>query len=313
MKKIILIASILINLSCTHDNELLITDKKEINNFGSWTEFVDEYSRYANSMTDYSDKLKNIIKSDETLLKISPALAELFSESKQFIVNDTLYSFFKGNIYESAVKSNPKQRKITSKIIISTKLNKQDINVNLNNQTTSSIFRMNLGHNQIDARHQFEFFRQSHSGCDQVANLNPSPRKYKYVHEIFSESINAGFVQTNLLYLRIKLEWNPSSNRWRQASERRNININIVDNSYLVGSNNAIVFAHSPINRPATIPVSINQNFSCSQDQTILLRQFNITQSWTQYSVSITGEITHHINGDTWSNRWVNSSYWPSL
>lgn len=306
-EKAILSLTIIILFSCTINEETSVVSQDKKNTFKSWGDFLDYYLLLSKKTTENSLQTKNKIKTNESLSILSPALNEILDQENEIIINNNIYWYFDGNFYNLGnnrdLKKNPYKLVASKDIIIS----KKELFQESTNETSN---RFDLNHGSIDARYQKEFYRQSYYDCVSSTNYGPTTRKLKFVHEIYSESFTTGAQYHNTLYLRIKLEWNPSGNKWRGASEKRNIYLNITDNSYLT-NNNQMVNAVSQIGRPNGTPVNISDSFTCSNDRSILLRHYyTFGPVYSKWSVDINGVIEHEINGDRWNNKWVNYVSW---
>jgi hypothetical protein len=310
MKKLILSLVIFSLLSCSNNDDSNNNLQNETISYKSWDDFMYSYTKLSKNLSENSERVKQKIKKDESLSILSPALNEILNNENEIIINNNIFWFFDGKFYNLGNNRDLKKKfpniEVSNEIIISKKefvSNSTDDSSELNN-------RFNLNHGSIDARYQKEFYRQSYYDCISSTNYGPTSRKVKFVHEIYNESFTTGAQYHNTLYLRIKLEWNPSGNKWRSASEKRNIYINITDNSYLT-NNNQMINAISQIGRPSGTPINISNSFTCSNDRSILLRHYyTFGPVYSKWSVDIQGTIDHEINGDIWTNKWLNYVSW---
>ncbi|WP_281228502.1 hypothetical protein [Flavobacterium aquiphilum] len=313
MKKCIVLMVILFSIaSCDSpqtENESPVASKEsglktERVFFKDWTDLTNEYARISKLSKEEifgENDYESIIQNDESRENLSPALNKFMNKDNEFQIGNEIMWFKDGNFYSFNVKD--------EKILDSLKLNYKNIPVSekivtgivseskSNNKGLSS--RTSIGTNgAIDARYQYQFRRQSYYDCGSTVNQGTTTRDQKYVHELYTETVNGW----NSLYLRVKLEWNPSGGKWRFAGEKRTITVNI--------SGNAILTTTYGDEVPGTYgQFAVNQTYNCSQDQTILL-YYSQDFGSPQWHVDITGTIYQQINGDAYYNAWTNYVNW---
>jgi hypothetical protein len=272
--------------------------------FKDWEDVSKEYSRISKLRNEEifgENKLMSIIQNDESRENLSPALNKFLNENNEFQVGNEIMWFKNGNFYSFDVKDeklldslklNYKNIPVSKNIVVGKVSESKYDNRGLSNRTS---IKTNGG---TDARYQYQFRRKSYYDCGSTVNQGMPTRDQKYVHEIHSEVVNGW----NSLYLRVKLEWNPSSGKWRSAGEKRTIVVNIAGSAVLTTTYGAEI--------PSSFgQFTVNQTFNCSQDQTILLHHFEVFGS-PQWNVNITGTIYQQINGDVYYNAWTNNVNW---
>lgn len=279
--------------------------------FKNWEDFNSKYIELAKSSNEQTteNSPSNSI-DDDSSRDLSPALNKILNKKKEFQIGEEIIWYNNGVFYSintkdagkiEDLKSDYLNLPICKNIVIS---NVKTSNFKKNNAINN---RTVIGTNgSMDARYQFQFYRQSYYDCVSATNQGPSSKKIKYVHELYTEVIYDGGQYNYFLYLRIKLEWNYSGRSWKAAGEKRTININITDDSQLVGVTGFLV-GNNFAPYGAT---NIVQSFNCSLDQKILLRYNATPISLSAWSASVTGTITHKINGDSSSNEWINYVNW---
>lgn len=132
------------------------------------------------------------------------------------------------------------------------------------------------------------------------------------MHELKTERIIAGSLYNYNLYLVLKLEWNSSGNTWKYAAEKRDMYVNIYENSYLTDFNGIVYAPSASPNLPnANVQQNKILNFSCANNVSIHLRSYNIYGSgYVNWSVEVYGSIRHNIVGDASVNKWYNEVSW---
>ena len=285
--------------------------KSERNYFKNWEDFNSRYVELAKSSTEQtSEDQSSISIDDEASRDLSPALNKILNKNKEFQIADEIIWYNKGDFYSINAKDESKIQDLKSdylnlplckNIVISAVKTSDEEKSNAVNSRTA------IGTNgAINAKYQYEFYRQSYYDCGSTINQGYSSKKVKYVHELYTEVIYSGLQYNYFLYLRIKLEYNNTGRSWKFAGEKRTINVNITDDSNLVGVTGFLV-ANNNAPYGAT---NIVQSFSCSQDQKILLRYNATPTSLSTWSASVTGTIIHKINGDYSGNEWTNHVNW---
>ena len=295
-------------ISCsTSENENLqtIPEVSALKNERVYFKNLDEFD------SKYTELSKtNVDQNSDDNSNLSPAMNQILNKNNEFQISKEIIWYNEGIFYSINIKNEkkidklkqdyknlPKTNIITVNSIKISNSEKRDIS---NNRTV-----LNTG-GGIDARYQLEFRRISYTDCGSTINQGPSNAKIKYVHEVYSETIRNGYTDTHYLYLRIKMEWYNGS-RWKMAGEKRTINVNISDNSQLIGLGGHLVpnnFAPYGINY-------INSSYSCSGDKTILLRSNSVSAGIvSQWSAEVSGTIYQKINGDSYQNEWNNYVNW---
>ena len=214
-------------------NEVQLKTKRVV--FKDWEDLGKEYvkvSKLSNEEIFGENELMSIVENDESRENLSPALNKFLNENNEFQVGNEIMWFKDGSFYSFNVKDeklldslklNYKNIPVSEKIVISKVSESKPDNGGLSNRTSIDT---NGG---TDARYQYQFRRQSYYDCGSTVNQGTPTRDQKYVHEIHSESVNGW----QSLYLRVKLEWNPSGGKWRFAGEKRTIIVNISGNAVL--------------------------------------------------------------------------------
>lgn len=315
MKKLTMFFFLTVIFSCsTNEIQPLSSEavalKSERNYFKNWEDFNSRYFELAKSSNEQTsdDQSSNSI-DDDASRDLSPALNKILNESKEFQIADEIIWYNKGAFYSINAKDEFKIQELKSDYLNLPICKNIAISVvetsNLaKNTTKTSISPLGIS-GAVDARYQYEFFRQDYYDCGSTINQGSSPKKLKYVHELVTELTTSGMQRNYYLYLRIKLEYNVSGRSWRPATlEKRTINVNITDASRLVPGT-GFVFPYV-INNIVT-------TFNCSYNQQILLRygaDSKVFAPNTRWDASVTGTITHKVNGDSSANEWTNYVNW---
>jgi hypothetical protein len=315
MKKLTMFFFLTVIFSCSTNeiqplNSEAIALKSERNYFKNWEDFNSRYFELAKSSNEQtSDDQSSTYLDDDASRNLSPALNKILNKNREFQIADEIIWYNNGSFY--SIKEKDEKRiqdlkldylnlPICKNIVISmVEASNQEKNITKNSITPLGIS------GAVDARYQYEFYRQSYYDCGSTINQGYSPKKLKYVHELATELITSNMQRNYYLYLRIKLEYNLSGNKWRPATlEKRTINVNITDDSRLV-PNTGFVFPH--------VTNNIVSTFSCSYDQKILLRYGADSVLFapnTRWDASVTGTIIHSVNGDYFGNEWTNYVNW---
>lgn len=202
------------------------------------------------------------------------------------------------NLYEFHVDDNIETlKKNVTKLI---PIGKIEVKIN-DISDDKSTHRTNIGQNLLDGRHQYEFYGYNYIDCSN--NYRSMNALFKYVHELMTvQTVYPQTAALSRLYLRIKLEYKASS--WKSAGEPRDINVNLnISGTDLHFANGVIVPIHgSDI---------VNYNYSCSGDQTILLKEsdgYGIGAGNPYWGVQVTGTIDHQLHGGYY--HWTNYATW---
>jgi hypothetical protein len=278
--------------------------------FKDWEDFGKEYAKVSKLSNEEIFGENNYLLSfqnDESREKLSPALNKFMNKNNEFQVGNEIMWFKDGDFYSfnlenekslDSLKVNYKNIPVNQNIVVSKVNESKPDNAGLSNRV---YLNPNGG---VGPGYQYEFRRQSYFDCGSTVNEGVSGRGLKYVNELFTERISAGPNYLCSLYLKVKLEWNPSGRKWRAAGEKRTIVVDVSGQTSLTTVTGSII--------PATISsVRVNKSFSCSQDQTILLQGLAFGAvppgSWV---IDITGTVYQKINGDVDQNAWTNYVNW---
>lgn len=311
---ILLTLAILLN-GCA-DSENILQEEKSINsksriNFSSVEDFnkkIDFLNTFDNEGLKLwtkenniqslltSEKLNNA--SDEQLINLPDAYKAILNENSEFVIgtkiiwlnNGSLYEFNEGDDVEG-LKKNVRELKPIGKISVKTN-NISEAHLQLKTQ---------INQGQLNSKHQYEFTGSAWLDCSN--NYHTISGLYKYVHELMT--VQTVFYQSTAnskLYLRVKLEWR--SSRWKSASEPRDININLNISGTKLRFANGVVL-------PIYGSDSVNLYYTCSGDQTILLKSsdgYGIQGGNPYWEAEVTGTIQHQLHGGYSS--WTNYATW---
>ena len=163
--------------------------------------------------------------------------------------------------------------------------------------------KVTLYNNSSDARHQKEFFHGGDSGS-----------KRKYVHEIrtYTESyyakdplLGSGYSIYSSLTLVIKLEWwGNKSKKWKVAGGSRRVAYDL---------SGSALFKYKDINYDNVtrdIQISKRNTDTKSGDRYITIASYGdgfARSSSVKWEVDLYGKIEHSVEGDLYTNKWINS------
>lgn len=306
MKKI-LVLFILLALSCSKENSLNEkndTASKKMIVFETWDEAskqVLELSKlesdddflYWLSGQEHKSYLEKTLM-DETMdlsiaESLTPELMALFNESLKFTVGNEIISYDNGKFYSTSKIDGSKnisdKIEIYSPITINkTVQNKLDIPVD---QTAGATWK--------------DFTRQAYRRCsDNKQILGPSSRPMR-----FTQQLRASRVSTeHYLYIETKLYFRNSNNDLSYAEkEERNYTYNIQGT---LGFNNNWDNSYQYEN------INFQKTVSCTKSRWNRQLIANAPKFWGDgnWKADLTGTITHHINGDSSSNKWYAVVNW---
>lgn len=276
--------------------------------FKDWEDFGKEYSKVSKLSNEEifgENYFESSIQNDESRENLSPALNKFLNENSEFQVGNEIMWFKDGDFYSfnikdekelNSLKINYKDIPVSERIVVSKVSNSK---LNNGNKLSSRIdINPNGG---IDARYQYQFRRQAYYDCGSTINQGKPTRDQKYVNELYAERVPAGPNYLCSLYLRVKLEWNPSGGKWRAAGEKRTIIVGISGWAELLLPSGAVSGKN----------FNIQKSFYCSQDQSILLHgEATNGVAPVKWTTNITGSIYQKINEDWEQNAWTNYVSW---
>jgi hypothetical protein len=311
---VLLMSIVSCNTSEVEDKKTIAFKETELKTervfFKDWVNFGKEYTRISELSNDEIFGENNSLLSfqdDVTRKNLSPALNKFLNKDNEFQVGNEIMWYKDGNFYSfnindkkslDILKLNYKNIAISKNIVVSDVIESKNVKGGLSNR---SYLDPNGG---AGPGYQYEFRRQSYFNCGSTVNEGVSGRGLKYVNELFAERISLGPNYLCSLYLKVKLEWNPSGRKWRAAGEKRSIVIDISGSAGLTTVTGSVI--------PATVgAVRVYKTFDCSQDQTILLHGVALGAAPPmRWAIDMTGSIYQKINGDTDQNAWTNYVNW---
>lgn len=317
MKKCVALLALMLSvISCNtsdveNENPVALNDsqlKTERVFFKDWEDFGKEYakiSKLSNEEIFGENELMSIIQNDESRENLSPTLNKFLNKNSEFQVGNEIMWFKDGDFYSFNIKEekrlnnlklNYKDIPVSERIVVS-KIS--DSRLNNGNKLSSRVEINPAG--GIDARYQYQFRRQAYYDCGSTINQGRPTRDQKYVNELYAERISSGPNYICSLYLRVKLEWNPSGRKWRAAGEKRTIIVDISGWAELLFQSGAVSGKN----------FNIQKSFYCSQDQSILLHgEVANGGAPVKWTTNITGSIYQKINEDWEQNAWTNYVSW---
>ncbi|KZS40248.1 hypothetical protein AWE51_04645 [Aquimarina aggregata] len=317
MKKIFLVAAALLGMiSCESENDAImpqgvgdessISLNKEIFSFKNWDEFRQRYLEFAKLDTEMLE-MQTFFSPDRALgVDLSYALQGILNKDHQFKVAGKTIWFDDGKFYElddtidlDVQKSNRTALRQVGSVIAGP--------ITLDSQGEASAGKSILDNNQREFRKQKYI-----ENCGTGAVQGTSPRAFKYVHEIFAETITSGApgfeVSQYAIHLRVKLEYNHKRRRWRLSGERREISISVSNSSVLRNRIGQPIRPH-----PSDINVgSVTFSSQCASHQSRLLNSINAAGpiAGANWDIRVNGVITEKMVGDVPANRWRDTINW---
>lgn len=315
MRKLSMLLLLSVFLSCsTNETQTLdlenLASKNERMYFKNWEDFGEKYQDLSKLNEENSNKTQSDFSEDESSTDLSPSLNKMLNKNKEFQVLDEIIWYKNGVFYSINIKNQDKVNSLKTDFLnlpVCEKITISPVKILNQEKNDTNNSRTLIGTNgSINAIYQLEFNRTNYYDCVSAIDQGPVSAKVKYVHELYTERISTGGAYACYLYLRLKLEWRNNSGKWNFAGEKRNIDVNITDDSKLVSTTGFLV----ENNYAPYGATNIVRSFSCSQNQTILLRYNTVLVPLSQWSASVTGTITHRINGDNPANVYYNTVNW---
>lgn len=288
------------------DIESTIESKTDRFSFKDWNEFNDLYSKF--SKLSMEELEMNSFFSFDRDMEVSPAIQGILNNDKEFELGGQIIWFNKGKFYEldkegiATQKSNLENLKEVGSVSY-TRINPKGVIPD--NETEIDAAK------RVVVNNQHEFRKQRYvENCGSGNTQGPSPRAFKYVHEVFAEHLNTGGpfeVHAYRIFLRVKLEYNHKRRRWRLSGEKREISINLTNNSFLRNHNGPVSPHPSDVNNRSVVFSS-----SCTSHQTILLNSVTAPGAiaGAHWDINVNGTITEKMYGDVERNRWRNRINW---
>lgn len=217
----------------------------------------------------------------------------VFNENFEIIISDKIVLLNKGKLFSFEIEN------YTS----STQLDLDNMepvgNIQISfldsEEADNRLMRTNIGQNQLEARYQYEFNGNYYYDCS--GNYRYTGARLKYVHELMTVQTTFGYAAYSKLYLRVKLEWR-GRRRWKAAGEPRDFTVNINLTGTYLAFNNGLVIDTFGSN-------SYYQTFTCSGDQTILLKSsdsYGLQGGAPIWSVETSGSISHKLHNSSITN-----------
>jgi hypothetical protein len=237
-----------------------------------------------------SEELNNI--TDEQLINLPDPYKAILNKNSEFVIGTKIIWLNNGSFYEfnesdeiEVLKKNVSELKPIGVISVKT------------NNISDANLKTQIGQNQLNSKYQYEFTGSAWLDCSN--NYHTITGLYKYVHELMTvQTVLYQSAANSKLYLRIKLEWRSSS--WKSASEPRDIVTNLnISGTQLRFTNGVVV--------PIYGSDSVNLSYTCSGDQTILLKSsdgYGLEGGSPYWNAEISGTIQHQLHGgySSWTN-----------
>ena len=245
----------------------------------------EEMDRWSKSK-GYSNLLNS---EDEDLETLPYAFLTILNKNAEFEMNDSIIWYHSGQLYKFAKQDEEEIQNL--------KMSPEKCQVagHINTQVVESVEdrTATINTNTVDAAHQYQFTQTSYQPCGGALTFTNGVRKY--VHEVRSYSYTSGYTSYNRLFLRLKLEYRTSNNKWRSAGEKREMEVDVFGDASI-----------SPGGLPTSF--SVNQSLTCANDVEFLIGyQLGYGYTPSSWTLNMSGSITHSVMGDNPSNTWVNS------
>jgi len=318
MKKItLLFLSILCVISCS------IKDDKDLNPeiaskedklvvFEDWEDFKNTSFELNDSNSDdfisnwiiekghssmYNEELNGEDESDPLEIdKLTPAFLAIFNKDLQFQVGNEVITYSKSIFYAQKDGSSSKE-KIGKIEGYETPIDKEIANQKVN-------IWSNNGYAAVQNK---EFTRYFHDKCNGKTESRTS-RRFRYRQQLRAYVYHIGLVYSEVIWLEAKLYINKTtgSNSFKHdIGSRRNYTYNLYGNVIFPGG--------------VTLPFNIRENRNCisgnnriAKFNKLVLAQLNHPgRPRNDYiEVTATGTVTHEVNGNNVSEKWINTVNW---
>ncbi|EZH71702.1 hypothetical protein ATO12_05930 [Aquimarina atlantica] len=317
MKKIIFLLFIMtVIISCEKGDvnsieqetniESTVESKTNRFSFKDWNEFNDLYTKF--SKLSMEELEINSFFSFDRDLEVSPAIQGILNDDSEFELGGKIIWFTNGKFYEldegeiTVQKSSIENLKEVGSVSYT--------RINPKGETTNNVSDIGAV-KRVVVDNQYEFRKQRYvENCGSGNTQGPSPRAFKYVHEVYAEHLNTGGpfeVHSYRIFLRVKLEYNRKRRKWRLSGERREISINLTNNSFLRNHNGPVSSHPSDVNNRSVVFSS-----ACATHQTILLNSVTAPGeiAGAHWDINVNGTITEKMYGDVERNRWRDRINW---
>ncbi|MEW7292722.1 hypothetical protein [Aquimarina sp. 2304DJ70-9] len=317
-KNVFLLLILAVTISCQKDSPESFTEAtdQESNvefspelksgrfSFKNWEEFNGFYMSLVNLDSDELEA-KSFYTTEKDDMEILPAIQGILNENNEFEVADQIIWFNEGNFYELDSEVNGITQKTSPKDL--KEIGSVSYTLVNNGETSNDETEIGLA-KTVPVANQHQFWKQKYiEKCGSGKTQGRSPRKFKYVHEVFAQYLSLGYIRQYSLHLRVKLEYNYRRNRWRLSGERREININITNNSFLRNQ-----FGQVSSSYPSDIQRSIVFSSGCSSHVNRFLNSVEapglIPNAY--WDVNVSGRIVEKMLGDDERNRWTDRISW---
>jgi hypothetical protein len=296
----LLFATIISIFACKKEplssNNQATADRVSFTNYEAFKQTFNDLSKLSSTeeMRNWSKSkgVSNLLDTEDAeLQKLPHAFLAILNKNAEFEMDNYIIWYHSGKLYKfdkqeeeaiESLKKSPEKCQVagtaSSELVKTAEERASNIPVNGN------------------SNYQLQFTQMNYQPCG--GNFTGVTGVRKYVHEVYSFSISYttnGVPTHNVyLYLRLKLEYRTSNNRWRKAGEQRAMTVNV--------SGNASVF-------PGGIPMgfSINQSLTCANDVEALIGFQTVYGPINYWILNMSGTITHRVMGDIASNTWTNS------
>ena len=246
---------------------------------------------------------KAVITEDESELAIADALTfplmAIMNEDLEFKVGGNRVYFEKGLFYE--VSSDSGKSTPTDRIRVSI-YSSPDDEFKKGNEDYAKLYVSVSG--GTGGQSHRDFYRARYRQCGTNTQiLGPSSRQMRFFQQL--KSVKIGY--NAQLFVETKLYWRNSENRLRYTeTEERNYTYNI--------SGTLGVEGFGPSGTPfVTENINFNRTVNCTRsrwNRQEIASAFPV--SGERWEVDLNGTITHHINGDNFSNKWYAAANWST-
>lgn len=313
MKKIILVGvSLLLFMSCEKESANLESEQVDLTKtafkgavFDDWEEFYSYVIKLENledeldvlyeiQENDYKSFLHVAINTeDDVKLEIADQLTygimAVLNEDLEFVVGNKIIKYVDNNFFESNLD--------LSSLVEVDNIQISRIPLDEDYKNSSKEARLNVSTNNTAGYSHRDFYRNAYYRCsDNYKVFGRSSRQMRFIQQLKSVYYG-GQTGTAFLFVETKLFWRNSRNKLRYAeTEERNYIYNLTGNARVnIFTPGGVQNIQLPIGSISPVNCTRN-NWNRKQLSTAFPA---VGANW---SVDITGSITHRINGD--------SSYW---
>ncbi|MEP0212645.1 MAG: hypothetical protein ABJD66_05490 [Cellulophaga sp.] len=303
MKKISIIIICIFSIYSCQKEELTTNDFKGAY-FENWDEFhkyhleleflPDEISALESVLEkDYKSFLEIALNSDDDKIleienKLTYGLMAILNSDLQFKIGEKIITFKEDAFYKFDTRKNS-----------FIKVDNVDVSI-IEFENSGESSKIYISGTNTGGYSKKDFWRNAYYRCsDNAKILGPSNRQMRYTQQL--KSLRSG--STAALFIETKLFYRNSKNKLRFAKKE--------EKNYTYNIQGTVGIAVAPYWNHYETQINYQNTTRCTKskyNRQLLAEVFPTDgRSW---HIDLTGTITHHINGDSESNKWIAPVNW---